>query len=234
MSRGAFSTINYFSRSDAGITSEPITMACWFYPVSLTNHMGLINIAAAAPGSGYSLSVRGATAGDPVGAMKDTSTTGIATASGPNGTVNTWFHAAGVFNFSNSRFAYFNGTAGSENTTNVVDPASAYQSIGVRKYNTGPTIDQSFQGYIAEVGIWTVALSGTEISSLASGIRPPQIQRANLVRYWRVNETSGNLIDLSGNAATMTEIGTVPNQSAMPTLKSIQALQQLYRRLRAG
>ena len=67
-----------------------------------------------------------------------------------------------------------------------------------------------FDGRIAEVALWNVALSDAEIAALATGANPLRVHPNNLAAYyplWGVG--AGGEPDLSGNGQTLTEVGTV-------------------------
>lgn len=89
-------------------------------------------------------------------------------------------HAVGVFASSTSRTAYLNGTAATTNTNNLTVGTVTVLTIGGSRVNGTNEYSTS---EISEVGIWDVALTGAEITSLSRGFKPPRIRPQSLVFY---------------------------------------------------
>jgi hypothetical protein len=87
---------------------------------------------------------------------------------------------AGVTSSSSSRFAFHNGTKGAENTGTRA-PTLTTTEVGRLNLNGGTYA--SFRGDLAEVAIWTAALSDAEIASLAKGFSPLRVRPQSLVYY---------------------------------------------------
>jgi len=64
-----------------------------------------------------------------------------------------------------------------------------------------------FDGRIAEVTVWSVALTDAEIAALGKGAHPYTVRPANIVGYWPL-WTSNSGVDLSGGGNHMTATGT--------------------------
>ena len=111
-------------------------------------------------------------------------------------TANVWQHVAGVFSSQTSRRTYLNGAAGTENTTNIGSQNTATDILIGARRNTA--IGNYFQGSIAEVGIWNVALTAAEIASLAKGMTCDKVRPDSLVAYFPLVR---DLIDYSGGLA---------------------------------
>ena len=216
-------TDNYYSRVDGTITADPVTLACWFYPTALTAEMTLIALSPNSASNGYALKCMGAVAGDPIYAQKDLVTTGNAVALGPDGTANVWYHAAGVFTSTLSRKAYFNGTAGAEETTEVVDGTIAYQAVGV---TCRSTIENPIVGYVAEAAVWNVALTDADILELAGGKSALLVKPDNLIRYWPLLGILNDEPDYSGLEKDMTLTGVYVGGTAHPTVEYPGSLQR--------
>jgi hypothetical protein len=97
--------------------------------------------------------------------------------------VNAWNHGCGVFTSTASRTVYLNGanavTQSSTNAPNTADINAVY--IGTQL--TSNSFVNYFEGDIAEVGIWNVALTAAEVASLAKGMTCDKIRPQNLVFY---------------------------------------------------
>lgn len=104
-------------------------------------------------------------------------------------TTGVWVHVAGVFSSNSSRTTYVNGVAAAANTFACSNISGASRtSIGL--------LDRAspfgyFPGRIAELGIWSAALTAAEVKALANGITPPQIRPASLAGYWPLGGRHG-------------------------------------------
>jgi hypothetical protein len=127
-----------------------------------------------------------------------------------NGSVvvtNTWLHVCGVFESQSSRLVYVNGTAGTQNTTNV-GTQNAADTITVGA-GWATTLGIYHTGDIAEVGVWNVALTAAEIASLAKGFTCDRVRPQSLVFYAPLIR---DLVDLSGGRTiTNNNTATVAN-----------------------
>lgn len=97
---------------------------------------------------------------------------------------NEWAHVAAVFTSSSSRTVYLNGAAAATDTTTVSVAAITQIRIGcvTQVYSTGND-GAFFNGDIADVGIWNVALTAAEIASLAAGVACSKIRPQSLQFY---------------------------------------------------
>lgn len=77
--------------------------------------------------------------------------------------------------------AFLNGVAGTAETTayGLVDVAQV--TVGGRRNSGGFGVFMN--GLIAEVGIWSAALTAAEIASLSAGFTPDQVRPQSLVFY---------------------------------------------------
>ncbi len=186
MSRDFDGSTSYSFVDAAPVTAAPFTVAAWFRSDSATAAQTVIAIVdTAATNSYWELVADGSAGSDPVVfAVHGTSGPRRAATTSTGYTVDQWHHAAGVETNASSRAAYIDG--GSVGTNgNSATPASIDRvSVGQRR-NSSPT--QEFDGQIAHVTIWDIALTAQEIASLASGINPLQMRRANIVYYTPFN-----------------------------------------------
>lgn len=116
---------------------------------------------------------------------------------------NTWNHVAGVFQGANKQ-AFLNGVGGAAET-------SAYSLTGIDQLVIGSrnngTYGLFFGGLLAEVGVWTAALTTAEIVSLSAGFTPDQIRPQSLVFYAPLIRTLQDL--RGGRVITATNSPTV-------------------------
>lgn len=191
-----------FDRAGALVAGPPFTASLWakettqllgvvfWYGIgTATNHRFQLYLGA---GSGNKL---GCYAQDP--SLSGQSVTPNATTAG------VWAHCAGVWASSTSRTAYLDGVAGPTDTTTVA-PGHNAVALGYNKGAAG----FYFNGAIAEVGLWSAALTVEELAALAKGISPLLIRPAALVAYWPLSGTGAIERDYWRDRDDLTAAGT--------------------------
>lgn len=122
-------------------------------------------------------------------------------------TVNTWAHGAAVFAATNSRTAYVNGVAGTTATSSVTVSNANTVAVGARYFNSAWGVYSNDR--IAEVGVWTTALTTEEIASLSNGVACRLIRPQSLVFYAplirNLVDVRGGLTIANNNTATVIE-----------------------------
>ncbi len=169
------------NRASAVIGAAPLTITAWVNP---TSHVAVNDIAAIDDGAGASSGFL----------LRQDGTGHIAAMTGPGfqasttaGTVTNgvWNHVAAVFASATSRIAYLNGTAATAETTSNTPGALTNTHVGAA------FLPQTFyNGDIAWVNIWNIALSGAEISALAAGQDPRTMHPGNLVVSYQLLGTA--------------------------------------------
>lgn len=176
----AFASANsrYLSTASAPASGHPMTIACWFNTAAGSQVAVSVGVSSGVHRNQVAIQQSGASV---LSQAQTFGSTSNGASNGVNATANVWNHAASVFSSASSRIAYTNGTAGTENTTNVGSINAANSIVIGARWNS--TIGAFFSGDIAEVGIWDVALTAAEIASLAKGITCDRIRPDNLVFY---------------------------------------------------
>ena len=196
----------YLTNAASPVSTEPITLACWFNSNDGTIVQDLI---AVFDGSANVISIEasGGAGGDPVVALSlINGGASFAIAETSTGyTANTWHHACGVFASHTSRIAYIDGGSAGSNTDSIVTPALSVVYIGVLFPATRP-----MSGMIAEAAIWNVALTAAEVAVLATGVSPLMVRPESLVAYWPLvrdlNDRVGGLVlTTSASAPTVAD-----------------------------
>lgn len=116
-----------------------------------------------------------------------------------------WHHACAVFTTTSSRAAYYDGANKGTNTSSNTATGFNNTCIAVRHYNGA--YDYHLNGDIGEAAIWNVALTDSEVASLALGFSPLMIRPMSLVGYWPMvtGPTSGSYLDrVARNNMTIT------------------------------
>lgn len=218
MARGTFSTTNYFQYNGGIITSTPLTIAAWVYPSSFPANQYLAGVFYTSAGSGTSqdgwvLELNGTNG--VVNAIVGNGT-GINLASSASGcTANAWNHCVAKFVSTTSRYAYLNGTPGTQGTnSNTPSTAPDKTGIGVLIREDNSKAQAATACHIGEVGYWNVDLSDAEIAALAKGYSPLFIRPQNLVAYYPLlrGDSSGDEPNPKNATYKLTEQGTVSVQ----------------------
>ena len=184
-------TSQTITAASAGVTAEPLTIAAWFYPTRNTARTVIVSLADTLgfdPGAQmfYALVEDGTKTGDPICATKHNGGSAAAVsdeATSTSGfTINSWWHGCAVFTSTTSRTIYLNGGSSATNTTSVSTNANTVDktAIGCLGRSTNAAF---FQGRVAEVGIWNVALNADEAASLAKGMTCDKVRPSALVFY---------------------------------------------------
>jgi len=216
MARDFNGTDQFLGRTGAVAGVEPLTMAGWFSCDQNTAIQGIVSQGRNSTSSGWlGLWVRGDLAGKNVSAGKQQNTSGAAHSLSLTAyTVGQWHHVAGVYPATNSRTVYLDGVAGNTETTNLASASAGRTAIGALYKNVGSNF---FDGRVAEVGIWNVALTAVEITALSRGVSPRRIRPESLVGYWPVWGLSSPEPAFMSGALNMTLFGaTEPAQANHP------------------
>ncbi len=168
-------------RAVAPITATPLTLAGW---VRMTNHsdgvaheiFGLLEGTGDIDGFRIVIAATGAAR-----AVHRSSTTSSFSTFGSSVPDEAWHHVAGVFSANNSRTVYFDGVAGTAQTTNRGTPSTARTLIGAEDSSGSPGGNLGHE--LAELAAWSVVLTADEIVALSKGISPKLVRRTSLKFY---------------------------------------------------
>lgn len=210
MARSGWSTSNYLQCAAGLVTAVPLSIAAWARDTAgsgLHEMVGIGNSGSASGRNTYDLYLSGTS----LRAYTGDGSSGDFCSAGAAAPTNTWFHAAAVFAANNSRAVYLNG--GNKGTNAVSHTPSGINrvTIGVEAIIASP-----WSGDLAEIAIWNVALSDTEVAKLAAGVHPFHIQPQALVCYCPVTGRKSpepNWVD--GNSFSV--VGTL-SQAAHPRI----------------
>jgi hypothetical protein len=198
----------YFGTEGPFYQNYPFSISLWFKTSNITSAQGLGFIGSSTwdTNSSHSynyLYTRGADAGDPVSAtVKNGLTTErIDTTTGFS--ANTWYHVLGVFNSDTDRRVYINGSSKATGSTNI-NGARDTQYVGIGRVSSITTED--FTGKIAEVAVWSSALSDANAVSLAGGALATEVDAANLESYWPLYDDPNS--DAGNTSTNFTEYGS--------------------------
>jgi hypothetical protein len=198
-------TNQYLNVASAPVTAVPLTMACWFYPDTITANYTLFQISDGSNSNRFVLAALGAIAGDPLRAVTSAGAVEGAADSTAGFIASSWQHACGVFTAVNARTVYLNGSNTATNTSILTPTGLNRTEIGVRINSGSPGL--YLDGRLAEVGIWNAALTAAEVASLAKGMTCDKVRPQSLVFYAPLvrdlNDQKGGLTITNNNGATV-------------------------------
>jgi hypothetical protein len=191
------------------VTTTPFTISAWFKSTA-TGANYVITSIDTPNSSGYqilgTIEASGGVGGTPVRAYNyNGSSFGVA-ASTTGFASGTWYHACGVFTSATSRAAFIDGGSKGTDTTNIVGVPSELV-IGRRRRNNAIGTWNA-NSLIAEVAVWSSALSDADVASLGGGASPLGIDSGNLAAYWplttvtQLTDSQGSNDLTDGDAAT--------------------------------
>lgn len=127
----------------------------------------------------------------------------VAIVTGGAPTENAWNHVAMVRSATTLKM-YLNGTnTGTTTDSNVIDTVTTLLLIGASQTSASP--NKLYSGDIADVAIWTRALSGTELSNLAALTHRPGDMATSLLGWWKLDGSGSTEADSAGsNTLTVT------------------------------
>jgi len=168
------------------LSGYPFTVSAWIKPANLTASHPVCSIERSDASFFIAMFARGSAAGDPAaiwGYNSGGSNGWAETSSGYSAGV--WQHVCMVCESDSKRTIYLNGGSSGEDTTDIDYPITAAQDgfeVGIWSADGGP--NGYFEGRIAQLATWDVALSGASIARLANGAAPTVVEDSNLQNYW--------------------------------------------------
>lgn len=204
-------TSNYLSIGDLAQFEFPgsrlISVSAWVRrPTAASNYYAVSKFEVAAASQEYALYVNSSLQATFV-TSNGAGSLSLVAESGVLVKANTWTHICGVQNNTENR-CYVNGQSTvSDPTPQILAGTTAPLQIGLSQTT------EVWQGQIAEVAIWNFALSSAEITSLASGGCPMNVQWPSLAGYWPLKGITSPEPDRGRNNKSASITGTVPGWS---------------------
>lgn len=172
----SFSSVNqsYLSSNTVPVSSPPFTMSAQIYPTQIAQGI-IIAFTNTINNDRYNIAM--ISNGEFVCSCSVNNTVIQSTTAGRSMSTNTWHNVVGVYSSITSRQAWLNGISATVSTGSS-NPGVTRMQIGAR---LTPALNSVFAGRIANVGIWNVALTSSEIVSLSKGISCDMICPQNLI-----------------------------------------------------
>ena len=224
MSRGFdHNSSEYLDQANVPVSSMPFTMSCRFFcPTDAQQgselQWDLMTFSDASQNDNWSgLYLTNASHPSPNKLLcsmdGESGSTGTATSTGTWST-SIWHHAACVFTSTTSRAVFLDGAKDTNGTTVVAPTFGLLDKYTIGEWVRTPNLVRYFNGHIAEVAVWDVALTDEEITALSKGISPLLIRPDNLVSYVPLVRDEDEDI-ITGN--TFTANGTPTIETHAPT-----------------
>lgn len=160
----------YLKLASAPVTGPPFTIAGWGRSTSATTNQYIMSISdVSATNHQFLFGFRGTVDGDPIefGARAGGAVAWATTTSGYS--VNTWHHVCAVEIASNSRAVYIDG--GSMGTDATERAPAGIDVIDIGRLGDS-TPDGYFDGAVAWISVWNVALTDAEVVALGNRSNP--------------------------------------------------------------
>lgn len=141
-------------------------------------------------------------------------TTVASTASGITLTNGAWSHLAAVETSNSSHALFVNGPSNKFTTATDVGAHTGIDSFSIAQ---GPWGGAFYDGAIAEVGMWNVALTDDEVAALANGYSPLLIRPTSLVQYWPLFGNDSPELDRFKNSNNLTLVNA-PTKADHPRI----------------
>ena len=182
--------------ASAPVTAAPFTMACWGNSDSTTATQTAIQIQDKdAAGARWNLEFDGTNPADELNFNIIAGGLGTSASTTTGYTANTWHHAAAVEASATSHAVYIDGgNSGSSSTSKA--PAGA-DSISVGRAGDS-TPNNYFSGLLAEVAVWSVALSAGDVAQFADPVSALLVRPESLVFYCPIIGRYSPEIDVVG------------------------------------
>lgn len=175
----------FMARTTAPVSTYPCTISAWYKPTNVTSNHVIVYIGSTTDARRFMI-YKMSNAGGNVARASSVPDGGGAGSDAIGSTAMTdttrWYHVVGVWASSTSRKIYVDGVLEATDTTSIATTSLNRAAIGARG-NPAPTYGLFANAKIAEIGIWSVALTDSDVLQLAKGANPQWVQRTSLVSY---------------------------------------------------
>ncbi len=181
--------------SSSPITATPLSLSCLFRPDA--NNLADVLLSLGVDSAEWNVWYIEVKADSTVAAVTASSTTFAVSSTTDTYAANVWAHAGGAFASATSRIAYLDGVAATENTTSKI-PFETPNHVSVAAPTIAEPTGNVFEGALAEVGIWNVALTDGEWASLGAKVSPLLIRPNALQIYYPMIKQQSTLFNRMG------------------------------------
>lgn len=214
MARTFDGSSQYLSVASTLLGNEPIGMIVWANPDNITASVIPLGLGNNGASGNFFLQYAGATASDPVRAIKDNDagSGSVIAATTAGYSAATWSLGAAMFLADNSRDVFLNGANKGSETTSRTDPTPDFISVGALRRNS---IVQPFDGALAEAFFFDVAVTDAQQALFAAGVHPIDacVPIANIRAWYPLMRDDNNRI--GGGYPNLTATGS-PTFSSHP------------------
>jgi hypothetical protein len=187
----------YLTRTGAARSTRPLSMAVWAKPTTIVANSCLWAVLNSdGITGGWYLRVGG---GGQARLMDYDNPTVVDALSTATFTAGAWAHVAGTTDAA-ANIVYLNGV-GSSPLTPTARSTVASPRTDVGALFATPSMGFFWDGDLAEIGVWNVVLTPTEVAQLAAGKSPALVQPGALVAYYKLLGTSSPEPDEKGGTA---------------------------------
>ena len=170
-----FDGVDDFFKSSLALSGEPVSVSCWFNPGTSSNDGFLMVMENSGGANNFQFYLGG---DNRLRAISRDSASAENEAVSTNTTVaGTWSHGAAIWAATNDRRVFLDNT---KVTNGTLRPVGATDRIAIADQFSGGV---PFDGMIAEVAVWNIALTDDEVAILNQGFNP-QFVRPSALRFY--------------------------------------------------
>ena len=187
--------------SAAGLPAmaAPLTVSCWFKPgATSVGSQTLIALDDGAVAANHLALRQLNTSGQAQVQQVEGGTTLFGNLASPIGTDGVWEPWGMVLASATSRKVWFAGVSAAGSSNSLTSTGLVEVHLGALRGTS-----QFLNGSLAEVGVWSVALSDDEMTMLAAGICPLLVRPASLVAYWSLQGDDPEIDPIGGYDLTL-------------------------------
>lgn len=238
-----FDGSSHYTVLGATDTSPPLTVSCKVRASTNAANMTAVGLAQSSGDLDYWILAYLGASGDAIrwqASMASGTVVDFAVTSTTISDTAAWHHLCGVEASSADRRVYLDGGGKGTNAT-LVTPSMPAPRTGIG-LTPRTSLDLKWQGAVAQVAIWNVALTDEEVLSLAQGKHPFLVRLGSLIAYYPLDaHNAAGAVDMVSGLHLTTVTGTPtstdsppihrpqPQYSHAPALRSTWRRSPLYR-----
>ena len=173
-------TQSYYAAS-APVTAVPLTMACWMNKTSASTGGFLMGVMRDAGSLWYGFYLYATSSGKVQAPLANNNVFAGGVDSTTSYSANTWHHVCGVYSSNTSRTIYLDGGGSATDTTSLTP--TLIDNVTIAAARKSGAVDNYLNGSLAEVAIWSAALTQPEVKSLSAGMSPKLVRPQSLRLY---------------------------------------------------
>ena len=184
-------TTQYLQNTSTPITAPPFTISAWMNTDRIDGGSQTVMAIMNDGSAGDWFRFYGYSGGTIFIIMDARDSTAVFAATTTQFSADTWHHVAGQNSSTTARAAWLDG--GGKGTNSELRTPDGINAMSIGRMGDS-TPGGYFDGEIAEVGLWNIALTDAEILLLSKGFSPLFVRPQNLVCYWPLIRNANDIV----------------------------------------